>query len=142
LKLCTKSRYGIRLLLDMTKHNGSAPVQLGEVARRQNLPLKYLEQIIIPLKKGNYVKSQRGRKGGHRLAKPASEITVGEIVALLENGSALVDCARNDTACDRSTVCPVRLVWQEASDALFGVLNKITFADLASKIQDFENLDL
>ena len=56
MKLCTKSRYGIRLLLDMTKHNGSSPIQLGEVAKRQNLPLKYLEQIIIPLKKANYVR--------------------------------------------------------------------------------------
>ena len=56
MKLCTKSRYGIRLLLDMTKNNGSGPIQLGEVAKRQNLPLKYLEQIIIPLKKGNYVR--------------------------------------------------------------------------------------
>jgi Rrf2 family transcriptional regulator, iron-sulfur cluster assembly transcription factor len=142
LKLCTKSRYGIRLLLDMTKHNGSSPIQLGEVAKRQNLPLKYLEQIIIPLKKANYLESLRGRKGGHRLAKPASEITVGEIVALLENGSALVDCTGDQTVCDRSAVCPVRLVWKEASEALFGVLNKVTFADLAQKIDDFENLDL
>ena len=86
--------------------------------------------------------SLRGRKGGHRLAKPASEITVGEIVALLENGSALVDCASDRTICDRSAVCPVRLVWQEASEALFGVLNKITFADLAQKIDGIENLDL
>jgi Rrf2 family iron-sulfur cluster assembly transcriptional regulator len=142
LKLCTKSRYGIRLLLDMARHNGSEPIQLGEAAKRQNLPLKYLEQIIIPLKKGNFVQSVRGRKGGHKLAKPASEITVGEIVALLENGSALVDCANDDTICDRSVVCPVRLVWREASEALFGVLNNVTFADLAERIDAFENLEL
>jgi Rrf2 family protein len=141
LKLLTKSRYAIRLLLDMARQNGSAPIQLGEVAKRQNLPLKYLEQILIPLKKGNYVQSVRGRKGGHTLAKPASEITVGEIVALLENGSALVDCGHDGIACDRSQICPVRLVWQEASDALFGVLNNITFADLAKKIDTFQNVE-
>lgn len=142
MKLGTKSRYGIRLLLDMAKQNGAKPIQLGEVAKRQNLPLKYLEQIIIPLKKANVVESLRGRKGGHRLAKPASEITVGEIVALLENGSSLVDCASDETLCDRAEVCPVRLVWQEASEALFGVLNKVTFADLAEKIDNLADLDL
>ncbi len=142
MKLCTKSRYGIRLLLDMARHNGSDPIQLGEVAKRQNLPLKYLEQILIPLKKGNYVQSVRGRNGGHRLAKPAAEITVGEIVALLENGSALVDCTNDDTICDRSGVCPVRLVWREASEALFGVLNNVTFENLAMKIDALEKLDL
>jgi len=140
LKLCTRSRYGIRLLLDMARHNGSNPIQLGEVAKRQNLPLKYLEQILIPLKKAHYVNSVRGRKGGHMLAKPAEEITVGEIVALLENGSSLVDCSNGDTACNRSEVCPVRLVWQEASEALFEVLNNVTFADLAQRIEVLETI--
>lgn len=123
LKLCTKSRYGIRLLLDMTRHNGSDLIQLGEVAKRRNLPLKYLEQIIIPVKTGKYVESLRGRKSGHKLASPASEITVGENVALLENGSSLVDYTGDDTSCDRAAAFPVRLVWQEATEALFGVLN-------------------
>ena len=84
MKLSTRSRYGTRLVLDMARHYQQGPIQLGAIARRQNISVKYLEQIIIPLKKSNYVTSVRGAKGGHLLAKAPEEITVGEIVSLLE----------------------------------------------------------
>ena len=92
MKLSTRSRYGTRLILDMAQQNGKVPIQLGEIARRQNISLKYLEQIIRPLKRANYIKSFRGSKGGHLLNKDPGDITVGEVVALLEGSSYLTTC--------------------------------------------------
>jgi Rrf2 family transcriptional regulator, iron-sulfur cluster assembly transcription factor len=133
MKLSTKSRYGTRLLLDMAQHYNQGPVQLGDIAKRQNISVKYLEQIIIPLKKANYVQSVRGPKGGHALTRPPKEITVGEIVALLEEGVSLVECTERAAVCDRSPTCPTRRIWHEAAKALFDKLNTITLADLLPK---------
>jgi Rrf2 family protein len=136
MKLSTRSRYGTRLILDMARNHGKTPIQLGEIARRQNISLKYLEQIIRPLKRANYIKSFRGAKGGHMLNKPPEEITVGEVVALLEGGAFLTFCSRNPKVCSRSDNCPTRIVWIEASRALFDRLNQITFADLLAGSKD------
>ncbi|MGE5257900.1 MAG: RrF2 family transcriptional regulator [Hyphomicrobiales bacterium] len=136
MKLSTRSRYGTRLILDMARNHGKTPIQLGEIARRQNISLKYLEQIIRPLKRANYIKSFRGAKGGHLLNKSPEQITVGEVVALLEGGEFLTFCSKNPKACNRSDHCATRLVWIEASQALFARLNQITFADLLASGKD------
>ncbi len=130
MKLSTRSRYGTRLILDMAQNYSDHPIQLGEIARRQQISLKYLEQIIRPLKRANYIKSFRGSKGGHMLTKHPRQITVGEIVALLEGGSFLTSCLKNPAQCDRLDECLTRYVWLEASEAMFSRLNQITFADL------------
>lgn len=135
IKLSTKSRYGTRMLVDMAQRYNQGPVQLGEIAKRQDISVKYLEQIIIPLKKAHYVKSVRGPKGGHILAKPPEEITLAEIVALLEEVSSLVECTENAEICNRSDICPTRLIWKEASEAMFERLKCITLADLAKNAQ-------
>jgi len=133
MKLSTRSRYGTRMLLDMAQHYDQGPVHLGDIAKRQNISLKYLEQIIIPLKKAHYVESQRGPKGGHMLAKPPAQITVGEIVALLEEGTSLVECTEHAERCERSQNCPTRMIWQEAAQAMFDSLKAITLADLIER---------
>jgi len=130
MKLSTRSRYGTRMILDMAQHYNGKPIQLGDIARRQNISLKYLEQIIRPLKKANYIKSFRGAKGGHMLNKPPEKITVGEIVALLEGGASLTQCSENPDTCDRVDNCLTRYLWLEASRAMFERLRTITFADL------------
>lgn len=130
MKLSTKTRYGTRLMLDMAQHYGQGAIQLGEIANRQNISLKYLEQIIRPLKKANYVKSFRGAKGGHMLAKPPEEISVGEVVAVLEGGKTLVRCENNPAYCERVDTCLTRYLWLEAADAMFQRLSSVTFADL------------
>lgn len=130
MKLSTRSRYGTRMILDLAQHYKDGPVQLGDIAKRQNVSLKYLEQIIRPLKKSNYIKSFRGSKGGHILNKPPEAITVGEIVALLEGGASLAQCSDNPAACDRVDDCVTRYLWVEASKAIFERLSTITFADL------------
>jgi Rrf2 family iron-sulfur cluster assembly transcriptional regulator len=130
MKLSTRSRYGTRLMLDVAQNYHNGPVNLAAVARRQGISVKYLEQIIIPLKKAQYIHSVRGPKGGHTLTKPPEEITVGEIVAVLEEGASLVECSVNETACERSPDCLTRWLWQEAARAMFDRLHAITLADL------------
>jgi Rrf2 family protein len=132
MKLSTRSRYGTRLMLDMAQHYNQGPVQLGDIAKRQDVSVKYLEQIIIPLKKGHYIKSMRGPKGGHVLAKPPQEITVGEIVALLEGGASLTECADRPEACGRADFCLTRQVWKDAAEVMFEKLYSITLADLVA----------
>lgn len=138
MKLSTRSRYGTRLMLDMAQHYREGPLQLGDIAKRQEVSVKYLEQIIIPLKKAHYIESVRGRKGGHILAKPPEEITVGEIVALLEHGARLVNCAQDATVCERADTCPTRLLWQEAHEAMFDRLEAVTLADLVERAKNME----
>lgn len=142
MKLSTRSRYGTRLLLDMAQHYNQGPIQLGEIAKRQNISVKYLEQIIIPLKKAHLIDSVRGPKGGHTLAKPPQEITVAEIVALLEEGVGLVECTEHAEVCGRAGTCPTRLIWREASRAMLDTLKSITLADLAEKADLAENQEL
>lgn len=130
MKLSTKSRYGTRLMLDMAQHYQDGPIHLANVAQRQGISVKYLEQIIIPLKKADYIRSVRGPKGGHTLARSPEEITVGEIVALLEEGTSLAECSHNDIACERSQTCLTRWLWNEAGRAMFDKLYSITLADV------------
>jgi len=130
MKLSTRSRYGTRLLLDMARSYRKGPVQLNAIARRQKVSVKYLEQILIPLKKAGYVVSKRGPKGGHMLARPPEDITIGEIVSLLEGSPELLECLANPGICDRSDECLTRPVWKEAMTAMQEKLDGVTLADL------------
>ncbi len=130
VRLSTKSRYATRLLLDMCRHRHKGPVQLRDIAQRQELPAKYLEQIVIVLKRAGIIKSLRGPKGGHVLMRDPREITVGQIVALLEGGKELVFCDTQPERCTRSEDCVMRVVWQEAARAMFEKLYAYSFQDL------------
>jgi len=130
MKLSTRSRYGTRMMLDLAQHYGERPLQIGEIARRQDISVKYLEQLVIPLKKAHYIKSVRGPKGGHVLAKPPEKITVGEIVELLEGGINLADCIENPDTCGRSDTCLTRGIWETATKAMSQELNSITLSDM------------
>jgi Rrf2 family protein len=142
MKLSTRSRYGTRLLLDMAQHYNQGPIQLGDIAKRQDISVKYLEQILIPLKKARLVDSVRGPKGGHVLARPPEEITVAEIVVLLEDGASLVECTARGEVCGRAGTCPTRRVWQEASQAMFNALEAFTLADLVEMAWTTENKEI
>jgi len=118
------------MMLDLAQHYGESPVQIGDIAKRQDISVKYLEQLIIPLKKANYIKSVRGPKGGHVLTKPPEEITIGEIVDLLEGGINLSHCVENPDICDRSETCLTRGIWETATNAMYQKLNAITLSDI------------
>lgn len=135
MKLSTRSRYGTRVMLDMAEHYQSGPIQLRVIAGRQGIPVKYLEQIIIPLKKAGYVNSVRGFRGGYVLARPPEAVTVGEIVVLLEGGLELTACMDFPENCERAESCVVRTLWQQATAAMYGKLNAVTLADLVKQAQ-------
>lgn len=135
MKLSTKSRYGTRLVLDMAQHYSenyekSAAIPLSDIAKRQEISAKYLEQIIITLKKAKYIKSIRGAKGGYLLLKDPKKITIGEIVELFEGGTAICECNVNSKTCPKSKTCVTRKVWESSAKAMFDKLNSITFSDL------------
>jgi len=137
MKLTTRSRYGTRLILDLAIYGRERPVPLGEVSRRQNISLKYLEKLIRKLKRAGFVKSQRGPNGGHMLAKPPESITVGDLVRILEDSVVITDCSLNEEpfcrVCNRAGDCLSRWVWVEASKALFDRLDAITIAALLDR---------
>jgi Rrf2 family iron-sulfur cluster assembly transcriptional regulator len=136
MRLTTKSRYGTRLILDLAVNAQKGPVPLGDVSRRQNISLKYLEQLIRKLKLAGLVKSQRGPFGGHMLNKAPENITVGEIVRTLEETTAITDCSERDEKlcgiCNKAGDCLSRWVWIEASNAMFSRLDEITIGSLLS----------
>lgn len=133
MKLSTKSRYGARILVELANQYNKGPMQVSVISRLQNIPVKYLEQIVRPLKKANFVTSIRGAKGGHMLAKNPEEITLGMIVRLFETQSELVECISCPEKCLMSRDCTIRIAWQEATDALYEKLDSITIADLKNK---------
>ena len=130
MKLSTRSRCGTRILMDLARVQNEGPVQVGEISRRQNISVKYVEQIIRPLKQAELIKSVRGPKGGHLLAKKPEEITLGQIVRLLESASDLVECVGDPKVCTISADCRVRLAWKDANEALYKSLDATTIADL------------
>jgi Rrf2 family protein len=118
------------MMLDLAQHYDKGPVPIRDIAKRQGISLKYLEQISIPLRKNNYTKSFRGSKGGYTLAKSAEEITIGEIVNLLEDGVDVTECVGNPDICNRASRCLMREVWIEVTKIIQDKLNSITLSEI------------
>jgi len=133
MNLSTRSRYGTRMILDLAQHFDEGPVKIGDIAKRQEISVKYLEQLIIPLKKANFIKSIRGPKGGHMLGKPPENITIGEIVNVLEGGINFASCIENSDECNRSNHCLTKGIWQEVSQAMQDKLNSITLLNVIER---------
>ncbi len=136
MKLSTRSRYGARMMLDLARHYNSGPVQIGEIAKREGISVKYLEQLIIPLKQAKLIKSIRGPKGGHMLAKPPDEISLGDIVRALEGHIELVDCVSEPGTCERSLNCATRGAWEMATKAMYKELDSMTLSQMTEKAMD------
>ncbi|MCF6247200.1 MAG: Rrf2 family transcriptional regulator [Desulfobacula sp.] len=140
MRLTTKSRYGTRLILDISVYGKEKPVPLSEVSKRQNISLKYLEQLTVKLKKAGVLNSQRGPTGGHMLAKAPCAITIGQIVRILEEPAVITDCADQEKQvcgiCNKAGDCLSRWVWAEATRAMFERLDQITIAGLLAIKRD------
>jgi Rrf2 family transcriptional regulator, iron-sulfur cluster assembly transcription factor len=141
MKLSTRSRYGTRLLLDLAQHLGEGPVQLKSIAERQSIPVKYLEQIVIPLRKARILKSTRGYLGGYTLARSPGDISLGEVVAVLEGGRKLTSCTADPDRCKRSATCVTRWLWGQMTEAMYQKLDSITVAELFERARDQNNAD-
>ena len=141
MKLSTKIRYGARAMLELASHYGEGPVELKEIARCQDISIKYLEQVIIPLRTAGLVKSVRGSKGGYSLAKPPSEICLFDVIETLEGPLCLVDCINDPKSCRRSLSCVTRDIWSDVSEALRRVLRSITLDEMVRRRIEKENGD-
>lgn len=126
MKISTKGRYALRLLLDLMDNENGRPVKIKDISERQGVSEKYLEQIVPALHKAGYVKSTRGALGGYRIAFDPSATTVGEILRVTENAMTPVNCER----CERGSECKTKLLWAKLGNTINDTLNSITLADL------------
>ncbi|MGD9123509.1 MAG: Rrf2 family transcriptional regulator [Desulfarculaceae bacterium] len=133
MKLSTRGRYGVRAMLELAMQSGEGPVPLRDLAARQEISAKYLEQLLIPLKGAGLVKSVRGARGGYMLAKEPPTITLYEIVRSLEGPLAPVECVQDPKYCDRVGGCTVHLVWGEMGDMLVNFLDNLTLAEMVER---------
>lgn len=133
MKISTKGRYALRLMLDIALNDAKTPVRIKDIAERQQISDKYLEQIVSSLNKAGFVKSLRGPQGGYRLTKKPEEYRVGMILRLIEGSLAPVACLDDDiNNCTRADRCPTLILWEKLYDAISEVVDNITLADLIS----------
>ncbi len=131
MKISTKGRYALRLMLDLAIYNTGEPVSLKDVAKRQNISEKYMEQIISVLSKAGYVRGIRGAQGGYLLSREPKDYTVGMILRLTEGDLAPVACVgENSIECERRNACVTVRVWEKLYDAISDVVDNITLQDL------------
>lgn len=135
MKISTRGRYGIRLMLALALHYEKGTIPLKMIAKDQGISEKYLEQIINPLTKSGLVKSFRGAQGGYILTNPPEEITVGEILRVLEGSLSPVDCVDHPN-CANADTCVSLSVWKKMKDALDEVVDHITLADMAKEFAE------
>ncbi|MEH0018173.1 MAG: Rrf2 family transcriptional regulator [Desulfobacter sp.] len=130
MKLSTKTRYGARILIELAMNREERAIQVSEIAASQKIPVKYLEQLLRTLKLSGFVKSVRGPKGGHLLAKSPDTISLGQVVRLFEGQTDLVACISLPQECDMASECLVRNAWKTATGVLYDKLDSISIADL------------
>ena len=131
MKISTKGRYALRLMIDIAMHNEAGPVRIKDISSRQGISDKYLEQIISGLHKAGYVRSLRGPQGGYLLVKKPKEYTVGMILRLTEGSLAPVSCLDyEENDCERQSSCATLILWTRLNDAIKSVVDNVTLADL------------
>ena len=129
--ISTKGRYALRLMLDIAMQDGTSPVPLHDIAERQGVSFKYLEQIVPPLSKAGFLKSVRGANGGYLLTRDPSEITTGDILRAGEGNLAPVACLASDEIdCPRADLCVTLPFWKGLDEALTAYIDSVTLADL------------
>lgn len=126
--ISARGRYALRCMLDISLNGSDGNVKLKDIAKRQDIPIKYLEQIISALNKAGFVKSERGPSGGYRLSRPPEEYTVGMIIEVMEGDTSTVSCLAD--GCERSDRCVSKILWKKLNDAVNSVLYGTTLADM------------
>jgi Rrf2 family protein len=134
----TKAEYGVRVMVELARRSGEEPIPLAEIAAHDGLPLAYLEHLVARLRKAGLVDSRRGSHGGYLLARPASAITMAEVVEALEGSIAPIECiseaADGSIVCAREAgadhVCPTKLLWTRVRFSIVSTLRDTTLADL------------
>ena len=132
MKISTKGRYALRMLLDLAEHQNDGYIALKDIAARQNISVSYLEQIMALLKKAKIVTSSRGACGGYRLARPSGEISVGEVLRVLEGGLEAAVCPGNESenSCQGQELCVARYVWKRINDSITEAVDTMMLSEL------------
>jgi Rrf2 family cysteine metabolism transcriptional repressor len=133
MKFSTRARYGTKAVLELSLQWGKGPVLLKDIAQRQEIPLPYLEHLIRPLVKAGIIKTIRGTRGGVSLLKPPKEVTLSEVIQLLEGSIAPVACVDNPSLYARSDSCVTHDIWAEVKKAMNKVFESTTFEDLVER---------
>ena len=135
MKLSTKSRYGLKAILDIALYSDNGTVSISEISDRTKILVNYLEQLIPRLKKAQLVTSIRGAQGGYRLAKDAKLISVGEILRALEGDLALVNCVSedNDNSCESAGLCVTKYVWQKVNTSITNTVDNMMLSELVEQ---------
>lgn len=132
MKISTKGRYALRMLVDIAEQSTDNPIPLKDISLRQNISKKYLEQIVPIMNHVGLLKTIRGFKGGYLLGRPANEITVYDVIATTEGSVAPVACLENTAAtCSRADQCQTLWIWQGLNQQIVSYLKSITVADIA-----------
>ena len=136
MRVSTKGRYGLRTLVDIALHQSKGAVTLNDIAKRQEISVKYLWQVINPLKTSGLLSVTRGAKGGYALARRPDEIDMLEVVSTLEGPLSLVECLSSEDVCDRIDTCVARSVWMEVNQTVAKALKGITLAEVLRRYAD------
>lgn len=141
MKLSTRGEYGLRAMLELARRYGEGPVSLKGIAQRQDISEHYLEQLVSGLRKAGLVRSTRGAQGGYMLAKKPEEITVGDIIRVLEGPIAPMECVseKEPPECERVHDCITRTIWARVRDSINQVLDSITLADMCAQADQLED---
>ncbi|MEG0844241.1 MAG: Rrf2 family transcriptional regulator, partial [Romboutsia sp.] len=130
MKLSTKGRYGLKAMFELSLNQNDGPVSLKVIAKKQNISDQYLEQIFSALKKAKLVKSVRGAQGGYLLNREAKDITVGDVLTVLEGPVSLSDCVLDEDVCENSSVCVTKVVWEKIKKGIDEIIHSITLQDM------------
>jgi Rrf2 family protein len=136
MRISTRARYGVRFLVDLAGRQEGGPVYLKDIARSQEISEKYLSQIVIELKSAGIISGFRGAHGGYVLARDPAEITLKEIVSVLEGDLSVIDCVQNSKSCGRMDKCVSREVWMRLGEVIAETLEAITLADLVRRMRE------
>lgn len=133
MRISNKSEYAVRAVTYLAKNYNKGVLQLNEIAKHEQIPVKFLEQILFNLKNAGLINSKRGIKGGYTLAKDPSLLTVGEVIRVIEGSLTPFDCIGNSTyKCFKQSSCEIKNLWSELDKAICDVLDKKTFSDLVN----------
>lgn len=141
MKLSTRTRYGIRAIIELAMNYGKGPLQIRVIAQNQDISVKYLEQLMTILRSAGFIRSIRGSKGGYLLARQPSQIKLSGIFDALEGNVTTVECVEDKNYCDRTADCIARQVWAQVQRAIKNVLQSITLQDLVDRAKAEKKLD-
>lgn len=130
MKISTKGRYGLRILLDLAMHDSSKPRLIRDIAQSQQISEKYISRLIIDLRRAKLVQSIRGAKGGFQIAKKPEDITLLQVVEIMEGPLSIVDCVRSPEKCDRNGQCPTRDVWGNVNAKIRDAMQEVTLKEI------------